>query len=86
MRNPESGHVARADLLLAGSRSIHGAVATHYSTALDIVTIKFVCCGRYYACFYCHQLRKALSVILKLKASLYIDSNGTHVNELNLTT
>ena len=26
----------------------------HYATALDIVAIKFRCCGRYYPCFQCH--------------------------------
>lgn len=26
----------------------------HYRTELDIVAIKFACCGRYYPCFECH--------------------------------
>lgn len=26
----------------------------HWRTALDVVAIKFVCCGRYYPCFECH--------------------------------
>ena len=26
----------------------------HYNTALDVIAIKFVCCGRYYPCFECH--------------------------------
>lgn len=26
----------------------------HYRTVLDIVAIKFRCCGRYYPCFQCH--------------------------------
>ncbi len=26
----------------------------HYRGELDIVAVKFSCCGVYYACFYCH--------------------------------
>jgi uncharacterized CHY-type Zn-finger protein len=26
----------------------------HYRTAVDIVAIKFACCGRFYPCFQCH--------------------------------
>lgn len=26
----------------------------HYQTPLDVIAIKFVCCGRYYPCFECH--------------------------------
>lgn len=26
----------------------------HYHTAVDIVAIKFHCCGKYYPCFECH--------------------------------
>lgn len=27
----------------------------HYHTVLDIVAIKFKCCGRFYPCYKCHQ-------------------------------
>lgn len=27
----------------------------HWHSALDIVAIKFACCGRYYPCFSCHE-------------------------------
>jgi uncharacterized CHY-type Zn-finger protein len=27
----------------------------HYHSALDRVAIRFPCCGRYYACYLCHQ-------------------------------
>ncbi|MEJ0101362.1 MAG: CHY zinc finger protein [Bacteroidota bacterium] len=26
----------------------------HYHSPLDIIAIKFKCCGTYYPCFYCH--------------------------------
>lgn len=27
----------------------------HYSSAVDIVAIKFACCGEYYPCHRCHE-------------------------------
>ncbi len=39
---------------------IHGSLVdeqtrcVHYNTPLDVVAIKFKCCGRYYACYLCH--------------------------------
>ena len=27
----------------------------HYGSPVDIVAIRFICCGRYYACYECHQ-------------------------------
>ncbi|HEV8287368.1 MAG TPA: CHY zinc finger protein [Chitinophagaceae bacterium] len=27
----------------------------HYHSPLDIVAIKFKCCGKYYPCYYCHK-------------------------------
>ena len=27
----------------------------HYHTSLDIVAIKFKCCGRFYPCYKCHE-------------------------------
>ncbi|MCU1542792.1 MAG: hypothetical protein JWM50_657 [Microbacteriaceae bacterium] len=26
----------------------------HYASALDIIAIRFTCCGRYYSCYSCH--------------------------------
>ncbi len=40
---------------------IHGLAVTpktgclHYHSPLDIVAIKFKCCGKYYSCYSCHQ-------------------------------
>jgi len=28
---------------------------THWHSPLDIVAIKFACCGEFYACYQCHQ-------------------------------
>ena len=39
---------------------VHGATVddqtrcVHYRTELDVVAIKFACCGRYYPCHACH--------------------------------
>ena len=27
----------------------------HYHSALDIIALKFKCCGEYYPCYYCHE-------------------------------
>lgn len=27
----------------------------HWHSALDIIAIKFACCGEYYACYECHE-------------------------------
>ncbi|MEO6733096.1 MAG: CHY zinc finger protein [Ferruginibacter sp.] len=27
----------------------------HYHSELDVIAIKFKCCGQYYPCYYCHQ-------------------------------
>ncbi|QBM88432.1 Uncharacterized protein, contains Zn-finger domain of CHY type [Metschnikowia aff. pulcherrima] len=40
---------------------VHGAVVddktrcAHYHLVLDIIAIKFKCCGRYYPCYQCHE-------------------------------
>ncbi|MCM3316775.1 CHY zinc finger protein [Rummeliibacillus stabekisii] len=28
---------------------------THYHTVLDVIAIKFACCGEYYPCYKCHD-------------------------------
>jgi uncharacterized CHY-type Zn-finger protein len=27
----------------------------HYHSELDIIAVKFACCGQYYPCYFCHQ-------------------------------
>ena len=27
----------------------------HYRTELDVIAIRFACCGRYYPCYFCHD-------------------------------
>lgn len=27
----------------------------HYHSDLDVIAVKFKCCERYYACFFCHE-------------------------------
>jgi uncharacterized CHY-type Zn-finger protein len=44
----------------SASPVVHGATVDdqtrciHYRTELDVVAIKFACCGRYYPCHACH--------------------------------
>lgn len=26
----------------------------HYNSGLDVIAVKFKCCGQYYSCYYCH--------------------------------
>lgn len=41
--------------------SVHGATVdaqtrcVHYASPLDVVAIRFACCGEYYPCYRCHQ-------------------------------
>lgn len=28
---------------------------SHYQSSLDVIAIKFKCCGRYYPCYQCHE-------------------------------
>ncbi|MFC7456258.1 CHY zinc finger protein [Brachybacterium sp. GCM10030267] len=40
---------------------VHGPTADaqtrciHYGTALDVIAIRFACCGEYYPCHLCHE-------------------------------
>lgn len=40
---------------------VYGAVVdaqtrcAHYATALDVIAIRFFCCGQYFPCHLCHQ-------------------------------
>ncbi|TFE02478.1 CHY zinc finger protein [Jeotgalibacillus sp. R-1-5s-1] len=38
-----------------GPQIDHETRCTHYHTQLDIIAIKFYCCGRYYPCKSCHD-------------------------------
>jgi uncharacterized CHY-type Zn-finger protein len=35
----------------------------HYRTILDVVAIQFKCCGRYYACYRCHEESESHDVL-----------------------
>lgn len=45
----------------SGRPIVHGATVdaqtrcTHYRTALDVIAIRFSCCGEYYPCHLCHE-------------------------------
>ncbi|SNZ16038.1 Uncharacterized protein, contains Zn-finger domain of CHY type [Natronoarchaeum philippinense] len=43
------GHEVRGEGVDAETR------CAHYDSALDVVAIKFDCCGTYYPCFRCHD-------------------------------
>ncbi|MGN5883479.1 MULTISPECIES: CHY zinc finger protein [Staphylococcus] len=46
---------------MSHSQQVHGigldseTRCIHYHTPLDVVAIKFKCCGKYYACIHCHN-------------------------------
>ncbi|MBI2743937.1 MAG: hypothetical protein HYX48_08490 [Chlamydiales bacterium] len=37
------------------SKQEHPTGCVHYHGPLDVIAIKFKCCLRYWACFYCHE-------------------------------
>lgn len=47
---------------MLGKVKVHGEIVdqetrcVHYHSELDIIAIKFYCCGKYYPCFRCHQI------------------------------
>ena len=71
------------------SITIHGKVVddntrcTHYHSALDIIAIKFKCCGKYYPCYQCHEETaghaalawKKMNGIQKLFFAAYVKMN-----------
>lgn len=42
-------------VLVHGVRLDAETRCSHWNSALDIVAIKFKCCGEFYACFECHR-------------------------------
>ena len=48
-------------MIVIPSPVVHGATVddqtrcVHYRTELDVIAIKFACCGRYYPCHACHS-------------------------------
>ncbi|HEU0196413.1 MAG TPA: CHY zinc finger protein [Nevskiaceae bacterium] len=52
---------APAGTTLGGAAVIHGAPVdaqtrcVHYASPLDVVAIRFACCGDYYPCYRCHE-------------------------------
>lgn len=51
---------------MAESRVVHGVVVRgvdldaqtrcgHYHTELDVIALRFRCCGQWYSCFECHE-------------------------------
>ena len=46
---------------MATEKTVHGISVDektrceHYHSPLDIIAIKFKCCGKYYACIHCHE-------------------------------
>ena len=47
--NGSAGKTIKGDLTDAHTR------CEHYHSPLDIIAIKFKCCGEYYACIHCHE-------------------------------
>ncbi|HEX7348092.1 MAG TPA: CHY zinc finger protein [Rhodanobacteraceae bacterium] len=43
-----------ADIIVQGATLVHQTRCVHYASPLDVVAIKFACCGEYYACYRCH--------------------------------
>lgn len=52
---PAEGFIPVGKVLVFG-KAIDGLTrCVHYHSVLDILAIKFPCCGRYYPCFECHE-------------------------------
>jgi uncharacterized CHY-type Zn-finger protein len=41
--------------MIFGTLTDDNTRCTHYNSVLDIITIKFKCCNKYYACIHCHN-------------------------------
>lgn len=42
------------DIIVQGATLDHQTRCVHYASPLDVVAIKFACCGEYYPCYHCH--------------------------------
>ena len=49
MRGKQEGIIVHGHTLDDNTRCVH------YHSALDIIAIKFKCCGEYYPCYQCHE-------------------------------
>ena len=49
MKEPAGQPIVKGKTVDAHTRCMH------YNSALDIIAIKFKCCGTYYPCYFCHQ-------------------------------
>jgi len=45
----------QAAILIHGQPVDDNTRCIHYHSALDIIAIKFKCCGEYYPCYQCHE-------------------------------
>ncbi|MBX0359329.1 CHY zinc finger protein [Halobacillus sp. Nhm2S1] len=41
--------------LVKGNQVDHQTRCAHYHSDVDVIAIRFHCCGDYYACYSCHQ-------------------------------
>jgi len=49
-------NVLRSEDLVVHGRTVDGQTrCVHYHSPLDIVAIRFFCCGKYYPCYQCHD-------------------------------
>jgi uncharacterized CHY-type Zn-finger protein len=44
-----------AGIIVHGQLVDDNTRCVHYHSALDIIAIKFKCCGEYYPCYQCHE-------------------------------
>ena len=44
-----------AGIIIHGKAVDDNTRCIHYHSALDVIAIKFKCCGEYYPCYQCHE-------------------------------
>lgn len=44
-----------ADITIHGKPVDDNTRCIHYHSVLDVIAIKFKCCGKYYPCYQCHE-------------------------------
>lgn len=49
-----AGHGAASPVRVLGKTVDDETRCAHYATALDVIAIRFACCGAYYPCHLCH--------------------------------
>ena len=45
----------QANIIIQGKPVDDNTRCVHYHSVLDIIAIKFKCCGEYYPCYKCHE-------------------------------